>query len=172
VGSLATVGVPELEVAASGLDVPGSLIGKVGIPKAFGRRTWLVMDPSPTKEDPCETKGPKRSSRGRLACSLNGPSDPTGRLRTTPGFDIVAATTSGRRYPWRHPDGKRCSPRSGRLRDKRVDQRLETFARKQIAAVSQSYDGKGKAADHKSQSFSPGVRQSSEFSHVSTSALT
>jgi hypothetical protein len=32
---------------------------------------------------------------GRLACSLKGPFDPTGCLRTTPGFDIVAATTSG-----------------------------------------------------------------------------
>jgi len=31
---------------------------------------------------------------GSSACSLKGLSDPTGRVRTTPGFDIVAATTS------------------------------------------------------------------------------
>ena len=37
---------------------------------------------------------PPGKSVGRSACSLNGPSDPTGRLRTTPGFDMVAATTS------------------------------------------------------------------------------
>ena len=60
----------------------------------------LGLGPSPAK------------SVGRSACSLNGPSDPTGRLTTTPGFDIVAATTSGSSLsPWRLPDGKDCSPR-------------------------------------------------------------
>jgi len=32
---------------------------------------------------------------GNTACSPKAPSDPTGRLRTTPGFAIVAAMTSG-----------------------------------------------------------------------------
>ncbi|MFH1343300.1 MAG: hypothetical protein ABIL01_19140 [Pseudomonadota bacterium] len=31
----------------------------------------------------------------RSASTLNGPSDPTGRLRMTPGFDMAAAITSG-----------------------------------------------------------------------------
>ena len=33
-------------------------------------------------------------SVGNSACSAKGPFDPAGRLRTTPGLDIVAATTS------------------------------------------------------------------------------
>jgi hypothetical protein len=39
------------------------------------------------------TSGDK--SVGKWACSLNGPFDPTGRLRMTPGFDMAAAMTSG-----------------------------------------------------------------------------
>lgn len=35
------------------------------------------------------------SRSGRSACSAKRPVDPPGRLRTMPGFDIVAATTSG-----------------------------------------------------------------------------
>jgi len=34
-------------------------------------------------------------SVGRSECSANRPFDPAGRFSTTPGFDIVAATTSG-----------------------------------------------------------------------------
>ncbi|UPK40970.1 hypothetical protein IVB18_49565 (plasmid) [Bradyrhizobium sp. 186] len=34
-------------------------------------------------------------SVGRPACSAKRPFDPAARLRTTPGFDMVAATTSG-----------------------------------------------------------------------------
>ncbi len=38
---------------------------------------------------------PSARSVGSSACSLKGPLDPTGRLSTTPGFAIVAATISG-----------------------------------------------------------------------------
>jgi hypothetical protein len=34
-------------------------------------------------------------SEGSWACCLNGPFDPTGRQRMTPGFDIAAAMTFG-----------------------------------------------------------------------------
>nr|GAJ35005.1 hypothetical protein BDOA9_0142040 [Bradyrhizobium sp. DOA9] len=38
---------------------------------------------------------PSPRSVGSSALSVNGPSEPTGRLSTTPGFAMVAATTSG-----------------------------------------------------------------------------
>ncbi len=38
---------------------------------------------------------PVSRSDGRSECSAKRPFDPAGRLSTTPGFDIVAATTSG-----------------------------------------------------------------------------
>lgn len=48
------------------------------------------------------------SSDGRSECSAKRRFDPAGRLSTTPGLDIVAATTLGCRPLSRRPDGRGC----------------------------------------------------------------
>lgn len=47
---------------------------------------------------------------GRSECSAKRPLDPAGRLRMTPGFDIVAATTSGSSVSLATPLWKRLLP--------------------------------------------------------------
>jgi hypothetical protein len=47
------------------------------------------------------------SSFGSSACSLNAPSDPTGRRRTTPGLASVAATIAGSSVSFAKPCWKR-----------------------------------------------------------------
>jgi hypothetical protein len=39
---------------------------------------------------------------GSLALSLNGPFDPTGRLRTTPGLAMVVATIADHGFLWQN----------------------------------------------------------------------
>jgi hypothetical protein len=60
-----------------------------------GERSQLCLGSSPAK---CVS---------RLACSRKGPSDPTGRLKMTPGFNMVAATTSGSSLSFATPRWKR-----------------------------------------------------------------
>ena len=50
---------------------------------------------------------PPPRSVGSSACSPKDPSDPTGRLRTTPGFAMVAAMTSGSSLSFAAPWWKR-----------------------------------------------------------------
>jgi hypothetical protein len=61
----------------------------------------LGLGPSPAK------------SVGRSACSLNGPSDPTGRRDNDARFRHSRSNNLGGSSlsPWRLPDGKDCSPR-------------------------------------------------------------
>jgi hypothetical protein len=80
-----------------------SLEGKRRLPLCFSvalpGRMFFALDrsfvglrlPSPGK------------SVGSWASSLKGPSEPTGRLRTTPGFAMVAATMSGRSVSFATP---------------------------------------------------------------------
>ena len=53
---------------------------------------------------------PSSSRSGRSACSAKGPLDPAGRFSTTPGFAIVAATTSGSSVSLACPWWKRLLP--------------------------------------------------------------
>jgi hypothetical protein len=55
-------------------------------------------------------------SVGRAACSVNGPFDPTGRRRMTPGFAIVAAMTLGSLLSFATPWWNRLSLRGWRRR--------------------------------------------------------
>ena len=48
---------------------------------------------------------------GRSACSRNGPSDPTGRLRTTPGRTSSLRPPPDLCFRWPRPDGRDCCQR-------------------------------------------------------------
>jgi hypothetical protein len=72
-----------LSNASAALRAALSSILRDGCFFSFARLFWSALD---LVRDRCV---------GKSACSLNGPFDPTGRLRMTPGFRMVAAMTSG-----------------------------------------------------------------------------
>jgi hypothetical protein len=79
---------------------PCPAVAFFGIPRDFAR-LWPVSLPE---------------SRGRSACSLKGPSDPTRRFRIIPSFDIVAATRPAvqlESFSSAEPGGYRRSPEAG-----------------------------------------------------------
>ena len=97
---LTTLGVPPLLLA---LELGGGLacifVANLAVACLFGSGRWLLFRP------------PASSFRsGRSACSAKRPFDPAGRLSTTPGFDMVAATTSGSSVSLAAPWWKRLLP--------------------------------------------------------------
>jgi hypothetical protein len=86
---------------------PCPAVAFFGIPRDFAR-LWSVSLPE---------------SRGRSACSLKGPSDPTRRFRVIPGFDMVAATRPAvqlESFSSAEPGGYRRSPEAGSTAAKSV----------------------------------------------------
>jgi hypothetical protein len=78
---------PPLFALEFGGGLLGVLLADLGAGRLFGSGGRLFFGLPPVSLTP--------RSEDKSACSAKRPFDPAGRLSTTPGFEIVAATTSG-----------------------------------------------------------------------------